>query len=56
MRQLVDCLRKIYHGMNKAEVTRDICLEYVRRYGLTKKKKDILKQFGIDNKEIEAYT
>ncbi|TDW16087.1 transposase [Breznakia blatticola] len=46
----------IINEMNKVEVSRNINSEYIRRYGITKKQKEILKPFGIDNKEVEAYT
>lgn len=38
--------------LEKIIITRSASGEYIKRYGLTKKQKEILKQFDIDEKEI----
>lgn len=45
----------IIQEMNKIEITRDHKNKYIRRYGLTKKQKDILKQFDIKEGAINEY-
>ena len=45
----------IIHEMNKIEITRDSRNEYVRRYGLSRKQKEILKQFGITDEDVKNY-
>lgn len=45
----------IIHEMNKIEITKDSKNEYIRRYGLNRKQKEILKQFGITDDNVKKY-
>lgn len=41
--------------LDKIILTKSASGEYIKRYGLTKKQKEIYKQFGIEEKEINQY-
>lgn len=45
----------IIHELGKVEVTKNSKNEYIRKYGLNKKQKTIMKQFGIEEKEVNQF-
>ena len=42
--------------LEKVTITKSASGEYIKRYGLTKKQKEIYKQFGIEEKDVNQMT